>query len=52
MNKTHSRVKEELMDLFGTISVDEIIANEGLTSIITDISKTLKNVSILDHYQY
>ena len=51
MDLGFSKIKEELMDLFGTISVKEIISNQPLTMLIKEISKTLECVSHLDHYK-
>jgi len=44
MKKYHSRLKYEVMDFFGEISVDELVSNKALQIVIEDISKTLNEI--------
>ena len=47
MKKHYVRVKKEIMDLFGNISVEEIVRNKPITDLIEDISKSLEEVSLV-----
>lgn len=47
MKKHYVRVKREIMDLFGNISVEEIIRNRAITDLIEDISSSLDEVSLV-----
>lgn len=51
MEKRYSKLKEEIMDLFGTISVEEIIKNRNLSRVLKEISSSLDHISISDRYQ-
>jgi len=51
MEKRYSKLKEEIMDLFGTISVEEIIKNKNLSRVLKEISSSLDHISISDRYQ-
>lgn len=50
INEGFSKVKEELMELFGTISVDELMRNHKAMELIKEISESLKDVSIVSMY--
>lgn len=51
MEKRYSKLKEEIMDLVGTISVDELVSNHRLIPVIKDISDCLKDISITARYE-
>ena len=51
MERKYSKLKEEIMDLFGTISVDEIIINKPLSKLMVNISNSLSGISIVERYQ-
>lgn len=40
MDQKYSNLKEEIMDLFGVISIEEIISNRSLARIMRDITKS------------
>jgi hypothetical protein len=50
MERRYSKLKEEFMDLVGTISVEEIIANRPLSKVIKEISDSLTDFSIVNRY--
>lgn len=50
MQRRYAKIKEEVMDLFGTISVEEIITNKPLSKLIGDIANSLDGISIIEHY--
>ena len=50
MSIRHSNLKEEVLDLFGSLSVEEIIKNHNLQLAIADISKNLQSISIVEKY--
>lgn len=47
MKKHYMRVKREIMDFFGDISVEEIVRNRPITDLIQDISNSLEEVSLV-----
>lgn len=49
MEKKYSKLKEEIMDLFGEISVEEIISNRPLSYLLNDLTTTLDQISILNN---
>lgn len=50
MEKRYSKLKEEVMDLFGTISIEEIVCNRPLSKLMKEIALTLDNISIIERY--
>lgn len=50
MEKRYSKLKEEVMELFGTISVEELISNKPLSNLITEIVGSLEGISIVEKY--
>lgn len=50
MERRYSKLKEEIMDLFGTISVDEIITNKPLSKLMSDIANSLGDISVIERY--
>lgn len=48
MDRTMSCLKEEIMDLFGSISVDELVTNVRAQEVIGEIHNELKHVSIVE----
>ena len=50
MQRRYAKIKEEVMDLFGTISVEEIISNKPLSKLIGDIANSLDGISIIERY--
>ena len=50
MERRYSKLKEEFMELVGTISVEEIITNRPLSKVIKDISDNLAEFSIVNRY--
>ncbi len=51
MNKNLSKVKREVFDLFGEISIEELYSNNLLQNLIKDISKDFEYESIILNYQ-
>jgi len=51
MEKRYSKLKEEVMDLFGTISIEEIIRNRPLSKLMSEIATSLEDVSIIEQYK-
>lgn len=47
MDRRYSKLKEELMDLFGTISVEELIANRPLSNLFEEITYYLSDFTTL-----
>ena len=47
MKKYYVQVKREIMDLFGNISVEEIVRNRAITDLIEDISSSLDEISLI-----
>lgn len=50
MERRYSKLKEEIMDLFGTISVDEIIKNKPLSKLMSEIANSLGDISVIERY--
>ena len=50
MEKRYSKLKEEVMDLFGTISIEEIVCNRPLSKLMREIALSLDNISIIERY--
>lgn len=47
MNQRYSNLKEELMDLIGTISIKELVTNKPLQKQIKEITHYLEGISLI-----
>ena len=45
--KHYARIKREIMDLFGNISVEEMVRNGTVTDLVQDISSLLEEISLI-----
>lgn len=50
MDRGMSGLKEEIMDLIGTISVEELVSNVRAQEVIWEIHNELKHVSIVENH--
>lgn len=49
-NSKYSKLKLEIMDLFGALSIEEIISNLKVRTLIEDIGKSLSEISIVEYW--
>jgi len=47
MDRKYSNLKEEIMDLFGEISIEEIVTNKPLTRLLGELTTSLGDISII-----
>lgn len=46
----YSKLKLEILDLFGTLSIEEIIGNLQVRNLIEDIGKSLTEISMVEYW--
>lgn len=51
MKNQYEKLKREIFDLFGEISLEELMSNYALTALIDDFSMLFRNVSVSCDYK-
>lgn len=47
MKRQYSGIKREIMDLFGVISIEEIVRNRPVVNLMEEISDSLSGISLI-----